>query len=1115
MSTVCKAYDPQSDSFRAIKRMKLAQGEELRWKESFNREYSALTELSEHPNVVALHDAGADDDGFYMVLEWIDGNLVDLIETCGAMVWLDFYAKIGKPVLEALAFAQGRGWSHRDIKPQNILMTSNGTPKVADYGIAKKLEKPVIGLTFSSFRSVPFTPPEDDSGDRPGSRDCFSWAGLAIYCLTGKMPTDYGSLAAMAASLDREDIPVDILQATLSHDPIERPPLASALLADIELWSDKQEKLGLVSRVFHLSIDLNTIQHLQRSLDSGDGKDIEKYIFDEISEAVGFRALDPVEGEPRGIRMWAVSWRFDAVLNSTKDRFEIKRASRLSPAEVERRREASFRPALRFAFERPKDVFAAASVLDDFLADLNSFETELQNSTEAAKKERVFRVWYAFLRAKADLESRRENAISYVDYKLNSSVLTLTTELPVSQDLIGQSRLIRLTSGKHIFCDIVDVTLEEVIAVITYGDSTQIPRSGRLEMNSVAAEKAIERQRRALDSVNYDRAASTRLKSLIINPKMGRPSVAGLRSIIGGGPFDVEKTEILSRALGIQDILAIQGPPGTGKTRLIEEILVQYLTRYRRHRVLLSAQTHVALDNVIERLMIRQPDIDIVRIGRIDDPKISNECRDLVLDRKAQAWAATVIAKARAHMASWAEKRGISHADIETGMLVERLILLLQRIKLLRNRLGTAEDGVREVEEQSEGKLAATGSADSPRLDAASVEAEQVAAILRVELTRVKLEVDEVRARLANSGTYGVGLAALSEETELREWSAMLLGRGADQTKCRGLLELQEDWALRVGRSTDFHGAMLASAQVVAGTCIGMAGVRGFGEVVYDLCIVDEASKATATEVLVPMSRSRKWILVGDPKQLPPFFEDDSVTNLEEFEEGEVRETLLDRFLGGLPDHSTAILTNQHRMVKPIGDLISEVFYDGKLNSPKLKPDVTLTGIFRKPVTWLSTTNSSDVQEIRVGQSFRNDAEGRAIRDALEKINFVAQKRKMIYDIALIAGYVAQVKFLQDSIRDRLHEWSGLKVSCSTVDAFQGSEAEICIYSVTRSNRNGRLGFLRERPRLNVALSRGRSSLIIVGDDDFCRSASGDNPFRKVLDFIEANPEQCERRSVE
>lgn len=114
--------------------------------------------------------------------------------------------------------------------------------------------------------------------------------------------------------------------------------------------------------------------------------------------------------------------------------------------------------------------------------------------------------------------------------------------------------------------------------------------------------------------------------------------------------------------------------------------------------------------------------------------------------------------------------------------------------------------------------------------------------------------------------------------------------------------------------------------------------------------------------------------------------------------------------------------------------------------------------------------------------------------------------------MAVIAGYAAQVTELNDAIRDRLHEWVWLHVICSTVDAFQGSEADICIYSVTRSNEDGQLGFLRERPRLNVALSRGRSALIIVGDHEFCHDAKGENPFRSVVDYIEAHPEHCDRR---
>jgi len=470
--------------------------------------------------------------------------------------------------------------------------------------------------------------------------------------------------------------------------------------------------------------------------------------------------------------------------------------------------------------------------------------------------------------------------------------------------------------------------------------------------------------------------------------------------------------------------------------------------------------------------------------------------------------------KARDTMTRWAEGHGIRRSDIELGMLVERLALLLQRRKALRSSLEGAEQRVRGVEERAEAKLADTGSAESSELDTDSVEAQEGAAALRGTLTALRFEIDEAREQLKNAGTDGAGLATSEDEAELREWSGLLLGDSETQRQCRALLELQEEWLLRVGKSSDFHAAMLASAQIVAGTCIGMAGVRGMADVIYELCIVDEASKATVTEILVPMARSRRWILVGDPAQLPPFFEDDSITRLEEFDEEEVRQTLLDRFLTGLPDHSRAGLTNQYRMVKPIGDLISEVFYNGALESPKLKPDVLLTGVCPKPVTWLSTNDAADVHEVRRGQSFRNEAECRIIRELLGQIDFIARKRKMIYDVVVIAGYIAQVKALQDILRDRLNEWTGLKITCSTVDAFQGSQAEICIYSVTRSNPEGRLGFLREKPRLNVALSRGRSALIVVGDDVFCRTAIGENPFRKVLDFIDAHPDRCDRRYV-
>jgi superfamily I DNA and/or RNA helicase len=111
--------------------------------------------------------------------------------------------------------------------------------------------------------------------------------------------------------------------------------------------------------------------------------------------------------------------------------------------------------------------------------------------------------------------------------------------------------------------------------------------------------------------------------------------------------------------------------------------------------------------------------------------------------------------------------------------------------------------------------------------------------------------------------------------------------------------------------------------------------------------------------------------------------------------------------------------------------------------------------------------------------------------------------------VAVIAGYSAQVNELDQRLRGAAKPFQNLDIVINTVDAFQGKDADICIYSVTRSNDKGRLGFQREVPRLNVALSRGRDALIIVGDDDFCRTVNSENPFRPVLAHIDNNPAEC------
>ena len=110
----------------------------------------------------------------------------------------------------------------------------------------------------------------------------------------------------------------------------------------------------------------------------------------------------------------------------------------------------------------------------------------------------------------------------------------------------------------------------------------------------------------------------------------------------------------------------------------------------------------------------------------------------------------------------------------------------------------------------------------------------------------------------------------------------------------------------------------------------------------------------------------------------------------------------------------------------------------------------------------------------------------------------------------MIAGYAAQADALNSRIqRD---SFASLSIEVATVDSFQGKEADICIFSVTLSNSADFLGFLRSMKRLNVALSRPKDLLIIVGNQTFCYQATGENPFVKVIDYIEANPASCETR---
>jgi hypothetical protein len=210
----------------------------------------------QHPNVVAVHDVSADDDTPYLVLERVDGETLADVLRREAPLSVPRTLVILDGVLAGLAAAHDRGLVHRDVKPANVLLAADGTPKLADFGIARVLEDASSQLTTT--HQVMGTPrylaPEQAAGRAPGApADVYAVGVLAYECLAGRTPFDGDSAIAIALAHQQQPVPplVDaapgvppavarVVEQALAKDPAERFADAGALRAALARAGDEQ-----------------------------------------------------------------------------------------------------------------------------------------------------------------------------------------------------------------------------------------------------------------------------------------------------------------------------------------------------------------------------------------------------------------------------------------------------------------------------------------------------------------------------------------------------------------------------------------------------------------------------------------------------------------------------------------------------------------------------------------------------------------------------------------------------------------------------------------------------------------------------------------------------------
>ena len=259
---------------------------------------------------------------------------------------------------------------------------------------------------------------------------------------------------------------------------------------------------------------------------------------------------------------------------------------------------------------------------------------------------------------------------------------------------------------------------------------------------------------------------------------------------------------------------------------------------------------------------------------------------------------------------------------------------------------------------------------------------------------------------------------------------------------------------------------------------------------------------------------SQRVILVGDERQLPPMIDERMDRTAGEQAASALETSLFQDLLEQdvTSRKHVAKLKTQYRMHPVIGNLVGNVFYDGVLVNGDPERARRFTDSFPAVVNWISTSRLADKSESRSGDSYDNPAEARVVATVLDRVQQDAGRRRGLR-IGIITGYSAQVGRLRGLIdTSDSRRWPDTTIDIATVDSFQGRECDVVIYSTVRSNATRRIGFLRDYRRINVALSRARDLLVIVGDDFMMENAvlgTASNPFAEVLDHIRSNPDEC------
>lgn len=304
------------------------------------------------------------------------------------------------------------------------------------------------------------------------------------------------------------------------------------------------------------------------------------------------------------------------------------------------------------------------------------------------------------------------------------------------------------------------------------------------------------------------------------------------------------------------------------------------------------------------------------------------------------------------------------------------------------------------------------------------------------------------------------------------------------------------------GYNPDVGELIIRNHKIIGVTCVGLLQKKiGIDKLVFDLVIIDEAGKALAPEIVIPMIQAKKAVIIGDHKQLPavinPAVYDEEKIELDErkYYKKEIFDiSYFQKLYESCPNNNKSLLDTQYRMPTVIGTMISNLFYDGKLKNGNGTES-------KKPIygNYNLTIIDMSMEKLYVEDDTSSPVNEYEAMYVLHLLNDIKSKNNNV-KVAVITPYKGQKKQIRKLLINSGFDYSKKNVYIDTVDSFQGDEADIVIYCTTRSKKKTK--FLSDRRRINVAVSRTRNEFIMIASAKYLSSYPSNESIRQVYNYI-------------